>query len=221
MTSPQPAPPLPPPPQPAQAALELADAALAAAGAWAQPLDPARHSRAVSQLYSVLRDLGIATRGLAGWQPAEVPPGAASAEFTQHMTSGARWLLSARSSLDGVLAFEGLGQLPDPDEPGTALCHAARLAILAWRQPSGSSADRDSAIRRLITATGFLSAATVSLATYAPRNRAIALQAVGVSLAELTADLTAAIQETGSGATRQPGRHRAGSSTGHQPGGPE
>jgi hypothetical protein len=102
--------------------------------------------------------------------------------------------------LEGVLAFEGLGQLPDPDEPGAALCHAARRTILAWRQPSGSSFDRDTAIRRLITATGFLSTATVSLATYAPRHRAIDLQAVNASLAEVTADLTAAIQETDSDA---------------------
>ena len=75
MTSRQPAPPLPPPPQPAQAARALAEAALAAAGAWAQPLDSARHSRAVSQLYSALRDVGIATRGLADWQPADAVPG--------------------------------------------------------------------------------------------------------------------------------------------------
>jgi len=217
MTSPQPAPPLPPPPQPAQAAWALAEAALAAAGAWAQPLDSTRHSRAVSQLYSALRDLGIATRGLAGWQPGDAPPGTASAEFARHVTSGARWLLSAWHILDGVLAFEGLGQLPDPDEPGTALCHAARSTILAWRQPSGSSFDRDTAIRRLTTATGFLSAATVSLATYAPRRRAIDLQAVGASLAEVTADLTAAIQETGSGDAPGPEQEPAR----HQPGDPE
>ena len=214
MTSPQPAPPLPPPPQPAQAARALAEAALAAAGAWAQPLDSARHSRAVSQLSSALRDVGIATRELAGWQPADAPPGTASAEFARHVTSGARWLLSALHTLDGVLAFEGLGRLPDPDEPGTALCHAARSTIAAWREPSGSNLDRDTAIRRLTTATGFLSAATVGLATYAPRDRAVDLQAVGASLAEATADLTAAIQETDSdampGRPVEPGRHQLG-----------
>lgn len=195
MTRSQPAQPLPPPPQPAQAAQALAEAALAAAGAWAQPLDSTRHSRAVSQLYSVLRDLGFATRSLAGWQPADAPPGTASAQFARHVTAGARRLLSAWTSLDGAPAFDGLGQLPDPDEPGAALCHAARSTILAWRQPSGSSFDRDTAIRRLITATGFLSAATASLATYAPSRDAIRLQAVGASLAEVTADLTAAIQD--------------------------
>jgi hypothetical protein len=133
------------------------------------------------------------------------------------VTSGARWLLSAWNSLDGVLAFEGLGQLPDPDEPGAALCHAARGTILVWRQPSGTNLDRDTAIRRLITATGFLSAATVGLATYAPRRRAIDLQAVGASLTEVTADLTAAVQEADSGTAPGPGQEPAP----HQPGGPE
>ena len=42
--------PLPPPPPPARAAQALAEIAYAAAGAWAQPLDPSRHGRAVSQL---------------------------------------------------------------------------------------------------------------------------------------------------------------------------
>jgi len=197
MTSPQPAPPLPPPPHPAQAARALAETALAAAGAWAQPLDSTRHSRAVSQLYSVLRDLGIATRGLAEWRPADAPPGTASAEFARHVTSGARWLLSAWISLEGVLASEGLGPMPDPDEPGAALCHAARSTIPTWRQPAGTGAERDATIRRLITATGFLSAATLGLATWAPCD-AVDLQSVGASLAEVTADLTAAVQETDS-----------------------
>jgi hypothetical protein len=166
-------------------------------------LDSTRHSRAVSQLYSVLRDLGIATRGLADWQPADAPPGAASAEFARHVTSGARWLLSAWISLEGVLASEGLGPLHDPDEPGAALCHAARNIIPAWRQPAGTGAERDATIRRLITATGFLSAATLGLATWAPLH-AVDLQSVGASLAEVTADLAAAVDETGSDA--MPGR---------------
>jgi hypothetical protein len=197
MTSPQPAPPLPSPPQPAQAARALAEAALAAAGAWAQPLDSTRHGRAVSQLYSALRDLGIASRGLADWQAADIPPGTESAEFARHVTSGARWLLSAWISLEGVLASEGLGLLPDPDEPGAALCQAARTTIPAWRQPTGTGAERDATIRRLIIATGFLSTATLGLATWASR-RAVDLQSVGASLAEVTANLTAALRETGS-----------------------
>ena len=110
------------------------------------------------------------------------------------MTASARWLLSACESLDGVLAAEGISSLPDPDEPGAALCQAARNAILAWRQPSGTSADRDTTVKRFITATGFLSSATLGLATYAPRRRAIDLQVVGASLAEVIAYLTAAIQ---------------------------
>jgi len=108
--------------------------------------------------------------------------------------ASARWLLNTCESLDGVLAAEDLGSLPDPDEPGAALCRAARNAILAWRQPSGTSADRDITVKRFITATGFLSAATLGLATYAPRRRVIDLHAVCAGLAEVTAYLTAAIQ---------------------------
>lgn len=213
MTSSHPTPPLPPPPHPAQAARSLAEAALSAAGAWAQPLDPARHSRAVSQLHSALRDIGIATRGLTHWKPTEALPESASAEFARHVTAGARWLLTAWSCLDDILASEGLAQLPDPDEPGAALCRVARLTILAWRQPSGSSLDRDTAIRQLITAIGFLSAATVSLATYAPHHSAIDLQTLGASLTAVIADLTAAL-ETDNGtapeAKQGPARHQPG-----------
>ena len=75
MTSTHPVPPLPQPQPPAAAAQALTDAAQAAARAWAQPLDSARHQRAVSQLYSVLRDLGIAARGLAAWQVPACHPG--------------------------------------------------------------------------------------------------------------------------------------------------
>ena len=217
MTSQQPVPPLPPPPQPVAAARSLADAALAAAGAWAQPLDPDWHSRAVSQLYSAVRDLGIATRGLATWMPTDGPSGTASAEFARHVTAGARWLLSAWNCLDEVLGSDGAGKLPDPDEPGAALCHAARTAILAWRQPSGSRLDRDTAIRRLITAIGFLSDATASLADCALGHRAIDLLAVGVCLAEANASLAAVIQEPGSGPAAGPEQVTVR----HQPGWPE
>jgi hypothetical protein len=217
MTSQQPAPPLPPPPQPVAAARSLADAALAAAGAWAQPLDPDWHSRAVSQLYSAVRDLGIATRGLATWMATDGPSGTASAEFARQVTAGARWLLSAWNCLDEVLTFEGAGTLPDPDELGTALCHAARLTILAWRQPSGSSLDRDTATRQLITAIGFLSDATASLADSALGHRAIDLLAVGVCLAEANASLAAAIQEPGNGPAARPEQVIVR----HQPGRPE
>jgi hypothetical protein len=194
MTSRPPAPPLPKPQHPALAAKALAEAAYAAAHAWAQPLEPDSHNRAISQLYSALRDLGIATRGLARYQTAGTAPDPASRDFSRHVTASARWLLSACESLDGVLAAEGTGFPPDPDEPGAALCQAARNAILAWRQPSGTSADRDITVKRFIIATGFLSSATLGLATYAPRRRAIDLQVAGGSLAEVIAYLTAAIQ---------------------------
>ena len=214
MTSRPPAPPLPKPQHPALAAKVLAEAAYAAAHAWAQPLEPEGSNRAISQLYSTLRDLGIATRGLARYQIAGASPDPASQDFSRHVTASARWLLSACESLDGVLAAEGTSWPPDPDEPGAALCQAARNAILAWRQPSGTSADRDITVKRFITATGFLSSATLGLATYAPRHRGIDLQVAGASLAEVIAYLTAAIQASSGNAA--PGD--AGGPAGYQGG---
>ena len=193
MTSTYPVPPLPQPQPPDSAAHALADAAGAAARAWARPLHPDRHQRAVSQLYSTLRDLGIAARGLAAWQilGTPAPPG----EFARHVTSAARWYLGACYCLDGVLAFEGLGPLPEPDEPGAALCRAARNVIPAWRQPLGSSDDRDTTVRAFIAATGLVCAGALSLAAYAPRRTFIGLQSVVASLAEAVADLSAAVGE--------------------------
>ena len=210
MTSRPPAPPLPKPQHPAVAAQTLAEAAHAAARAWAQPLEPDSHNRAISQLYSTLRDLGIAARGLARYQTADATPDPAQRDFPRHMTASSRWLLSACESLDGVLAAERISPLPDPDEPGAALCQAARNAIVAWRQPSGTSGDRDTTVRRLITATGFLSSATLGLATYAPRHRGTGLQVAGASLAEAIAYLTAAIQATDGNATPRDARGPAG-----------
>jgi hypothetical protein len=195
MTSTQPIPSLPQPQPPAAAAGALADAAGAAARAWARPLNPALHQRAVSQLYSTLRDLGIAARGLAAWQVPATPEGPVPREFARHVTSGARWYLGASICLDGVLAFEALGPVPDPDEPGAALCRAARNVILAWRRPSGSSDYRDATVRAFIAATGLVSAGALGLAAYAPRRTFIGLQAVVASLAEVVADLSAAIGE--------------------------
>jgi hypothetical protein len=211
MTSTHPIPPLPQPQPPAAAAQAVADAAGAAARAWARPLHPDRHQRAVSQLYSTLRDLGIAARGLATWQVPGTPEGPATREFARHVTSGARWYLGACICLDGVLAFEGLGPPPDPDEPGAALCRAARDVIPAWRQPSGSSDYRDATVRAFIAATGLVSAGALSLAAYAPRRTFIGLQSVGASLAEVVADLSAAAGEPAAdpvcddSATRRPG----------------
>ena len=71
MTSGRGAPPLPPPLPPADAARAISEAAQATASAWAQPMDPAAHSRALSQLHSILRDLGVATEA----SPASRPPG--------------------------------------------------------------------------------------------------------------------------------------------------
>ena len=194
MTSTRPAPSLPGPQRPAAAAREVCRTAQAAATAWAQPLGPGAHSRAVSQLYSATRDLGIATRGLAGYTTDRPQAGPDATEYQRHASAGARWLLDANERLDGVVAAEGIPPSSDPDDPGAALCQAARDAILAWRQPAGTAADRDEAVRQLIAATRFLSAAILGLATWAPRRLAISIQAAGASIAESTAYLTAAIQ---------------------------
>ena len=71
--------------QPAAAAQALSDAARAVAAAWEQPMEPDAYSRAVSQMYSVLRDLGIAIRGLARYQITPAPPGPPDRGFAQHV----------------------------------------------------------------------------------------------------------------------------------------
>jgi hypothetical protein len=172
----------------------VSEAARTVADAWAQPMDPAEHSRAISQLYSALRDLGIATKGLARYQTTGNPARPASPDFRRLVTASADQLLRASESLDGVLAAEGLGTVPDPEDPGALLCRATRTAITAWRQPAGTNAERDTTVERLITAIGFLGAATRSLATHAPRRRAIELHTVAAILDEVTACLSRASQ---------------------------
>jgi hypothetical protein len=194
MTSGSGAPPLLPPQPPAVAARANSQAARAAADAWTQPMDSAEYTRAISQLYSILRDLGIATRGLARYQTTGNPADSAPPDFARLVAASAEWLLGAGQSLDGVLAAEGLGPVPDPEEPGAMLCRAARHAITAWRQPAGTSAERDTTIQRLIAGVGFLATATRSLTTYAPRRRITGLQAVAASLAEVTACLAKTLQ---------------------------
>jgi hypothetical protein len=192
MTGTHPVPPLPQPRQPAPAARALAEAAYAAAGAWLRPLDPARHSRAVSQLCASLRDAGVAARGLAAWQPAGSPTG----EFARYVTAAAGWLLTAWNLLDGAVAAEGIGPLPYPDEPGAELCRAARNTGPAWRHPAGTAADRDMTLRALITAAGFLSAGALALAAWAPPQRTSDLHAACASISEAAAYLAAAVRET-------------------------
>ena len=194
MTSGSGAPPLPPPQHPAVAARAVSEAARAVANAWAQPMDPAEHNRAISQLYSVLRDLGIATRGLARYQTTGNPACPASLDFRRLVAASADQLLRASESLDCVLAAEGLGTVPDPDEAGALLCRATRNAIISWRRPTGTGAERDTTVERLISAIGFLGAATRSLATHAPRRRAIELHTVAAILGEVTACLSKASQ---------------------------
>jgi hypothetical protein len=157
-------------------------------------METAQFNRVLSQLYSVLRDLGIATRGLARYQITENPADPASLSFPQHVQAGAQHLLNTWQRLDGVLIAEDFDPVPDPEEPGAALCQAARTAITAWRRPAGTSTDRDTTMERLVAALGFLAAAAKNLAAYAPRQRTIELLMVGTGLAEATACLRRAIQ---------------------------
>ena len=186
------APPLPEPPRPAAAARSVTEAARAAADAWAPTLSPAAHSRAVSQLHSILRDLGIACRGLAAYRASDTPVGARSEDFSGHVEIGSRRLLDAWEYLDSVLAAEGIPAYGDPDEPGWVLCRAARDAILAWRQPTGTVADRDDTVRQLIAGTRLIGNAISSLASYAPRQKMVDLQCAGRYLMMATAALAAA-----------------------------
>jgi hypothetical protein len=66
--------------------------------------------------------------------------------------------------------------------------------ITTWRQPAGTSADRDTTMERLITALGFLATASRNLAAYAPRQRTIELLAVDAGLAKAAACLRKAVQ---------------------------
>ena len=193
MTTGRGAPPLPPPEPPAAAARAVSDAARTAADAWADPPDPEEHNRALGQLHSVLRDLGIATRGLLRYQTTGYPSDPAAPDFSWLLAMSAQLLLEASERLDGVLAAEGLRGLSDPDEPGAMLCQAARMAITAWRQPAGTSAERDAAVEGLITGIGYLSVATRNLTTWAPRQRTIDLRAIGASLTSVTTCLSRAI----------------------------
>jgi hypothetical protein len=211
MTSGSAAPPLPPPQHPAVAARAVGEAARAAADAWARPIESAEFGRALSQLHSVLRDLGIATRGLARYQTDGNPADPAPPGFSQDVRAGAQHLLDASQSLDGVLAAEGLGPVPDPYEPGAALCRAAYTAITSWRHPVGTSADRDATVERLIVAIGFLAAATRSLGADAPRQRTIELLAVAEGLAGAAACLAKAIQDPSAAVRPCARRFRKGS----------
>jgi hypothetical protein len=197
MTSQPAAPPLPPSLRPDVAAQAISQAARAAAIVWAQPMSQAAHRRAVSQLYSTLRDLGIAAGGLARYQTAGHPSDPTSPGFPQHIAAGARCFLAMCDSLDGVLAADGLGPVADPTEPGAELCHAARSAIVAWRQPCGTSAERDTTVRQLVATTPFLAAAALSLTTCASRRLAIHLRAVHAGLIKATGCLMKAIQVPG------------------------
>ena len=216
MTSRPPAPPLPKPEHPSPSRKGPGRSCLRRRPRLgATPGAGAGDNRAISQLYSTLRDLGIATRGLARYRTAGASPDPASQDFSRHVTASAP--MAAQRVREPRRRTGGRGHSagsPDPDEPGAALCQAARNAIVAWRQPSGTSADRDITVKRFITATGFLSSATLGLAAYAPRRRSMDLQVAGASLAEVIAYLTAAIQapagNAAAGDVRGPARYQGG-----------
>jgi hypothetical protein len=167
-------------------------------------METEQFNRVLSQLYSVLRDLGIATRGLARYQITGYPADPAPLGFPRHVQAGAQHLLDTWQSLDEVLVAEGLGPVPDRDEPGSALYQTARTAITAWRQPAGTSTDRDTALERLIAALGFLVTAARNLAACAPRQQTIELLAVAAGLAKAAACLRKAVQAAADDAALEP-----------------
>lgn len=211
MNTTRPLPILPQPQPPAAAGQGFADAAGAAAFAWARPVSPGRHQRAASQVYAVLLDLGIAARSLATWKVLGTAAGPVPQEFARHVNAAAFRFREARSRLDDVPAFDGPGPLPYPDEPGAALCRAARHLIPAWRQPAGSSDYRDATVRALITATGLLSAGVLALATWAPPRTAAGLHAALACLTEAVTELSAAVKTPatapGTAGSRASGEH--------------
>ena len=208
MNSTHPVPPLPQPQPPAAAAQAFTDAAQAAARAWAQPLDSARHQRAVSQLDSVLRDLGIAARGLAAWQVSGVPSGPVPREFARHVTAAARWLLRrVRTASTACWPSRGSARCPIPTSPAP-LCATPRATS---SRPGGS---RRAPAPTAMPPSGASSPRPGSCpprrSALPPTRRAahaIDLQAALSSLAEATADLSAAIPETADDTAPE---HRAG-----------
>ncbi len=196
MTSKPPAPPLPEPPTPAETARALDRAADAAASAWAQPMDAAGHHRGVCQLYSVLRDLSIATRGLARYQiTGEARPAALG--FRQQVRALSLALLEASDNLEGVLAAQGPDPLPDDRDPGAALCQATRQAIRSWRHPAGTRACREAVIEHLVAALGALIQAARSLADRAEPLRTSQLRAVCDHLGDAIFRLAGALDVRG------------------------
>jgi hypothetical protein len=167
MTKKPPAPPLPAPPTPIEAARVLSRAAQAAACAWMQPLDPGGRNRAIRQIRSVLRDLGIATRGLARYQvTGEGAEGHLPGEpvFQRQLAAASSSLLEASQRLDDIPLAVGGRNLACDDEPGVVLCQAARRVFPAWRQPSGTAACRSEAARLLMAAVADLALALRALA---------------------------------------------------------
>lgn len=177
MTDRRTAPPLLPPPAADLAARALSRAARTAASEWDHPMEPTRHDRAVCQLYSVLRDLSIATKGLAHFQ---ITGGAriGGQRFRHQVAAVSELLLEASDSLDGVLAGRRPDPLPDDSDPGAALYQAVRQAIRAWRQPTGTITCRDTTIEHLVTALGALAQGARGLADRAPPVRNGQLRAI-------------------------------------------
>jgi hypothetical protein len=156
-------------------------------------MDPAGHHRGVCQLYSVLRDLSVATCGLARYQiTGESRPAAQG--FRQQVRALSLALLEASDNLDGVLAAKGPDPLPDDSDPGAALCQATRQAIRAWRQPTGTRACRDAVVEQLVTALGTLIQATRSLADRSQPLQAGQLRAVHDHLGDAIFRLAGALE---------------------------
>lgn len=213
MTNRPPAPPLPSPESPMEAAWTLSQAAQAAACAWMQPLDPGGRKRAIRQIRSVLRDLGIATRGLARFQvtsgghPDRSPGDSA---FGRQLAEASSSLLKASQRLDDFPATASTGYLPSDDEPGAALCQAARSVFPAWRQPSGTATCRNEAVRLLMTTIADLALAARAVADSAQQPIADSMHAVHSHLRDVNDCLSEALCAEGARphADTPPGRPR-------------
>jgi hypothetical protein len=163
MTNDPSAPPLPRPQPPDEAARALSHAAQAAASFWMNSMEPREHNRAVRQLCSALRNVGVATWGLAYYQTTDsTAPEHAITHFLQEVITASRSMLNASECLEDALAAERRG-VPDESEPGEVLCRAAWKTIRSWRRPVGTTADRDHVIEQLTTATEALGQAARNL----------------------------------------------------------
>jgi hypothetical protein len=157
-------------------------------------MDLLAHNRAVWQLRSVLRDLDVATRGVARYRVTEGSP-PADLGFRSRVTAVSQLLFKASNDLGGVPTGKGTNSVPDDGDPGAVLCQAAREVIRAWRQPRGGRACRDAAIEQFAAALAALAQAARGLADRARPPLADHLRAVHECLGDAIFCLAGALED--------------------------